>query len=318
MNLQPAITNLLANRRHNGPQHVNRISQLDDKCLRRLFYSRTAWDKKAETSDGLQGVFETGNVLEPVIGRIVSELGEAANPQFRVVGTQLTTNDDLLKRYQISGTIDGLLQIHNGQGWETAGVIDIKTSSPNVFASLNGYDSLSRYPWTQKYRGQLMLYALAHNLERCFILFVNKTNLYDMKMMEFPLDFQYAEGLLKKAEQVNVAVEFGEAPAKINDPDECPKCPFAAICKPEYSTGGNLEISDNEELEEILTRLQELEPTAEEIGDLEKRRDQILTKGQDIAVGRFLILWKKIEGTRKPSPGGPYEQWRKKIVCQDN
>ena len=312
--LDEALHKLLTPKKKSYPCHVNRISQLDDPCLRKLYYRRTAWDKTPERSDGLQGIFETGNVLEPVIERIVSELGELAIPPFRIVGTQTPTKDNLMDKFQISGSIDGFWQTKENGQWQTKGVIDIKTANPHIFDGLSTYESLSKYPWTRKYRGQLMLYALAHNLDKCCLLFVNKTNLFNMKFIEFDLDYEYAESLLQKARMINEAIENETPPDKLNDPDECPRCDFCAICCPNYESDGNLQINTDEALESLLLRLRELEATKDEIKELEKQRDALLIKGQDIACGKFVILWKKIEGTKKPSPGGPYTQWRKKIV----
>lgn len=301
-------------------QHVNRISALDDSCLRRLYYMRHDWDKAVETADSLQGIFETGNILEPVIERIVSEVGQSSNPLWRIVGTQTSTNDNLLKEYQISGTIDGFLQVYNEQGqWETLGVIDIKTMSPNIFPQVNDYASLGRYSWTRKYRGQLMLYALAHNLENCFILLVNKSNLYDMKLIQFPIDMSYCDSLLAKANLINEAVKREKPLLGVNDPDTCPNCQFFSFCCPEYSTGGNLQIVDNAELESVLERMAELEPTAKEYDELTATRDEMLTKGQDVACGKWLITWKKIIKQFKAQPAKESttrEEWRKSIVSR--
>jgi hypothetical protein len=300
-------------------QHVNRISALDDPCLRKLYYMRHDWDKAVETKDDLQGIFETGTILEPVIERIVSEVGQASNPPFRIVGSQTSTNDNLLKEYQISGTIDGFLQIKNGE-WQTAGVVDIKTMSPNIFAQVNDYNSLSRYPWTRKYRGQLQLYALAHNLETCFILLVNKSNLYDMKLIEFPLDMTYCDNLLEKAKTINAAIESETPPDGINDPDECPRCQFCSFCCPSYSTGGNVELCNNAELETVLDRMAELKPAIDEYNELESTRDSLLVKGQDWVCGKWLIAWKQITKVFKPQPAKDgYErvEFRKSITAKN-
>ena len=312
--LTEAISKLLEKEKRVYPCHVNRISGLDDPCERRLFYCRTAWDKTAPIDDGFAGILRTGTELEPLIERIVSAAGEAGKPRFRIIGANMPTTDELLKKYQIQGHIDGILEYELDGQWYKQGVIDKKTAHPSIFAGLSDYDSLVKYPWTKKYRGQLMLYALGNNLERCFLLFVNKSNLYQMKLIEFPLDMEYAEGLLQKADRINKAIESKIPPLKLNDPDECPKCQFAHICMPEYSAGGELQISDDKELEAVLLRLQELSPAEKEISDLEKARDVLLTKGTDTICGQFMVTWKKIEGHRKPSAGGSYEQWRKKII----
>ena len=78
IDISTGLQAVLKSKKKTFPQHVNRISQLDDPCLRRLYYARHDWDKATETDDGLQGIFETGNVLEPIIERIASEYGIAA------------------------------------------------------------------------------------------------------------------------------------------------------------------------------------------------------------------------------------------------
>jgi hypothetical protein len=315
--IQSGVSVVLATKKRTFPQSVNRISSMDDPCLRRLYYRRAAWDKAAPTPDSLQGVFETGNVLEPVIERIVSEIGHASTPPWRIVGAQTPTNDAFLKKYNISGSIDGFLQMqlvsfHQEPGkapwtewvWVTQSVVDIKTMSPNVYPQINSYEDLAKYPWTRGYRGQVMLYAFAHNLENCCLLLVNKSNLFDMKLIHFQIDMAYLEGLLQRAEAINLAIECEEPPAGINDPDQCPKCQWFSYCCPDVTTGGNLEIVDNTELEAVLTRMDELLPASKEYSDLEKARDLMLTKGRDVVCGPFMVTWKESSN----------HVWRKRIV----
>jgi len=314
IDISSGIAAVLASKKRLYPCHTNRASSIGDPCLRRLYYKRAAWDKQEPTSDSLQSVFETGNLLEPVIGRIVSEVGEASNPRWRIIGAQMPTNDALLKKYNITGTIDGLLQV-DLDGWKTLGVVDGKTVSPNIYPRLNTYADLQRYPWTRMYPAQLMIYSLAHDLETCFLLLSNKSSLFEMKLLEFPLDMDYCEGLLEKAQAVNDAIEAGEAPDGVDDPDVCPRCQFYSFCAPDMTSGGNLIISDSDELEAVLERLVELSPTAKEYGDLEKERDRMLPKGQNVACGRFLVTWKEITVNRKAAEASVSTQWRKKIVA---
>lgn len=316
LNIQSGLEAVLKAKKKPFPSHVNRISGMDDKCLRRLYYSRHDWDKAEPNDDRLQGTLETGTILEPVIERIVSEVGGASTPPFRVVGTQTTTNDKLLKEYQISGTIDGFVQEKTENGWTTLGVVDIKTMSPNVYPQINSYDDLCKYSWTRRYRGQLMLYALAHNIEDCFILAVNKANLFDMKFIHFKVDMAYCEELLKKAETVNEAIKTEIPPQGINDPDECPTCKFYSFCNPSLKLGTELEMVDEPELESVLERIADLTPAADEYDELVKRRDQLLIQGKNIVCGHWLVQWKQIEKNFKPQPakdGYTRTEWRKTI-----
>jgi len=305
IDLNSGLHEVIAKAKVKQPQHTNRLSMLDDPCLRRLYYARAEWDKAAEPDDGLQGTYMTGNALEPVIYHIAQQVGESCQPRWRIVGNQIALNDALLKRYQISGTIDGVLQLENGDRWETVSVVDVKTMSPNVYPRIMSYDDLTRYPWTARYRGQLMGYALGFGTEWCSLLLVNKANLYDMRFVHFPLDYQYAEGLLRKAEVINAAIEKHEPPAGVNDPKICPRCPWFAFCAPDMTLGGNLTIADDGELEAILERMAELEPQASQYAELERARDALLVKGRNVAVGRWLILWTQDRAGR----------WRKEIMA---
>lgn len=318
INVMGAIEEYLHSKTKVFPCHVNRISSLDDPCLRRLYYARHDWDKATPVSEKLQGIFETGNLLEPLIERTISEIGHLANPAWRIVGSQTPTKDNLFKDYQISGSIDGFLQIYNQQSdiWETQGVIDIKTASPNIYPRLNSLEDLNKYSWTSKYKGQLMLYALGHNLPKCFILFVNKTNLYEMKLIEFEIDMAYCESLLNKAEAINKAVKAETPPVGINETDECMNCRFFSFCCPPISMGDSISIEDQEELESVLDAMKEYEVMHKLYEDLEKTRDKILDgfKGKNIMCGKYLITWKKQVVNYAARPATKTEQWRKKII----
>jgi hypothetical protein len=301
------------------PHKSNWASVLSDKCLRRLVYYRTDWDKQLPPEPYLQGIFNTGNRLEAETKHILNGIGMHAQPRWELVDTGVALNDKFLKDNQIGGEPDVFLKVWpptgNGERPHIAGPVEIKSVNPNIFQQIHDLDSFRKYPWMIRYLGQLTLYELGSNFNTGWFLLVNKTNWYDYKLIEFPLDMAFAETLIKKAEAVNKHVAEETLPEKINDPDECPRCCFAPHCCPEYGTGGNMTVVTNEELEGVLVRLKELTPTAEELKELEKHRDALLTKGQDIVIGDFIVTWTHIEGVKKASPGGPYEQWRKKIVC---
>jgi len=321
LNLQTAIDgavgNILGEKRKRYPQHTNRCSQLGDPCERRLYYHRTAWDKAAPISTGLAGIFETGNELEPLVERHLSEIGSRATPPFRIVGQQQTTRDELFDAHKISGRVDGFLQVQPvSESWQTVAVVDIKTSNPNVFESLDGMDSLSAYPWTSRYRAQLMLYALAHNLDQCLLVFVNKANLWQFKAISFPLDFAYAEGLIQKADRINAAVETKSPPPKINRPNECGRCEYAHICLPELVGTGTLTVSDDAELEELLIERESVQSAHkrwEQIDGILKKR---LVPGQDLITGKFLIEWERKHRKETMIPAADY--WQKKITAISN
>jgi len=300
------------------PVRSNWASRLGDKCLRRLVYYRTRWEILPPVSPGLQSIFETGSEMERIVVNRLNRIGENGDPAWRLVQLQHELNDKMLQDHQIGGRPDRFLEVQDGSNRpQVLGPVEIKTMDPNIYRTIQTVDSLNRYEWTRKYMAQLQIYMLGTNYEQGFFLLINKSSWYDFKLLPVQLDYEYAESLLEKAKAINGHVQNETLPDKLNDPDVCPGCPFEAICLPEYTPPEGLVIDDSGELEAILDRLYELKPIVAEHKDLEKQRDALLKKGQNISTGKWLVLWKKIEGERKPSPGGPYTMWRKKIIKAD-
>lgn len=298
------------------PHKSNWASVLSDKCLRRLVYYRTNWDAQLPPDARLQGIFNTGKKLERVVRNIINEIGREAKPQWELIDTGVKLNDVFLSEHDIGGEPDTFLKIwgSNGEKPKIVGPVELKGFDSNLFKQVHTIEDFKKYAWMLKYLGQLQIYEIGSNFEIGWFLIFNKSNLWEYRIIEYPLDYAFVEKLVKASDEVNRHVKAKTLPDKINDPDECPKCPFASICNPEYSTGGNLQISDDVELEGILNRLKELEPTKEEIDDLEKVRDNILIKGQDIAIGKWVILWKKVVKNMKATEAKAIEYWQKKIV----
>ncbi len=331
--IMEAVAKLLDKRKQKPKVHVNRISMLDDPCTRRLVYHRVVPEKQASIEASLQGIFETGTILEPVVKRIIGEIGERSSPPFRITHENVSTGDvdHFLKKHEIEGSIDGILEMKDGNTWIVHSVTDIKTCSPFVFASINTYEDLQRYEWTKKYIGQLMLYGLANNLVNCSIIFVNKTNLFDYKLIEFPIDMGYLDGLLNKADEINASVsEYKDAvdggvvglledemedfvlPKRINDLEICRKCRFFGHCKPNVESTGNLEVSDNQEVIDMLARRQELQSAKKEYDQLDKHLKAKLIKGQDLIAGDYTLTWKEVK--KKEFTVKAQTQWRMTVV----
>ncbi len=295
----------------------NRASMLDDPCTRKLVYYRTRAKDAKPVPLSLQGIFDTGNELEPVIEQILAKAGMAANPRWRLVGKEDELEGSLFRKHNITGHIDGKLQVYNDakDEWENMAVPDIKTCNPHIWENLNTYEDLDRYFWTKKYRGQLMLYCLGMELEKACLILVNKTNIFQIKTIWFDLDYGYADTLINKAELVNTHVKAGTLPPKLNQPDECSRCQFAAVCMPELESTGNMELVDNNEIEELLQRREELEPAKKEHAAVERQLDKLWIKGQDMICGDYLVQWKKGERHYKAAAAKVVETWTKKISC---
>jgi hypothetical protein len=299
------------------PHKSNWASVMGSPCLRQLVYYRTDWDKLQLPDPGLQGIFNTGTELERIVIRILNEIGEGAKSKWELVSRSVRLKQTILDQYQIGGAPDCFLRIYDEDPKGTIlGPVEVKSMAPHIFVKVHTIDDFQRRIWMRKYPAQLTCYMLASEYEMGFFLLFNKANLYDIKFLPMALDQDLEEDVLRKASAVNAHIAAGKLPEKLNDPDECGRCPFNLHCCPEVGTGGNLTILENNELAEILDRLEELEEMSDEIGGLEKERDKILKErqGTDLVVGNWIIKWKKVEGTRQPSAGGPFVQWRKEFI----
>lgn len=279
-------------------------------CTRHLVYARTSWDKASSLDPFLAGIFATGNVLEGPIARILSEAGEKASPEWRIVGGQQAISDALLKEHQITGHIDGLLQVFGIpedaedqiDRWNTIAVCDVKTCSDYTYDAIKSVDDLlkDRDTFFFKWYVQLQLYMLGMGIEQACIIMVRKANLYDFKAIWFDIDYEEAERQLKRAKEINAAVEHmgGPAeyqlPAKINRPKVCGRCQYAHLCNPRLVLDAG-EKFDDAETEALLDRRAELKDSKAEFERVNERLKLSLPKGELIRCGKWIIEAKLIE-----------------------
>jgi len=307
------------------PHRSNWASQLGDACLRRLVYYRTEWDKQSPPPPFLQGIFETGKILEEIITRNINDIGQAAKPKFKLIETAQPLKDEFLEQYQIGGRPDRFLLVRGSNGDGTLGPkrdtvlgpAEIKTMSSLQYKKIISIEAMRESRWHKRYIDQLSIYTFGTSFDCGFFILVNKSNLYDYRVLPLPLDIGLIDELSGRAFEINEHVEAKSLPDKINDPDYCLDCAFAHICCPDYKSGGNFKAMDDPaDLVAILEDLEKGKDAAKEYKSLERARDKILEpmKGQDALVGPFLIRWSKIEAVKKPSPGGPYSYFRKRIV----
>ncbi len=310
IDLAPAISKALEPRKKSYPCHVNRISSMGHPCERYLYHCRVDWDKSKTIPDSLAGVFEQGKVFEPILmAYFNTQVGPNCDPPLRIVGQQVTTADSLLAEHEISGSIDGFLQAFCGREWKTFAVVDIKTAGQNPYRGYYDLQSLHTHTWSTGYIAQLMLYSFAHNLEKCVIFFVDKSNIYaNWKPVEFDVDLGFVEELLQKAERVNVAVKAKTPPeARINRPDYCKECRFAHICMPDLEIGTETKIITAPDVLSAVALYQRLKPGRAECNAIEKQVKEMLVPGQNAVAGDFVLEWTQV----KPKGRKPY--WKLKI-----
>lgn len=222
------------------PVRSNYASKAGHPCERYLYYMRHDWDKADPRYWGGVGIL--GNLVADWWKRYMMEKG------FKLIHDQLPLSDEMAKKYQIGGKIDGRI------GWNDIPpvVYEFKTMDRQIYDKINTYDDFAnaKSDYIRAYPAQIQLYLLSLNEEAGLFVLCNKQTLA-WKMIPVYLDYPYCEWLLQRLERVNKANEVGVAPPRIGYGSTCEKCDFKTHCLPDIVNDG-LEMVDNERLQFLL------------------------------------------------------------------
>jgi len=147
-------------------------------------------------------------------------------------------------------------------------------------------------PWLRKYLAQVTLYSLLKGSEKSLLLCLNKST-GELAQVDVPLDYDYAEEILRRAERVNAHVDAGTLPERIPfDDSVCPRCPFYALCLPSHIGRAPIAFLEDDEVEWLL---EERAHHAEDALAYRKLDERVKAwaKARDeerMTVGRWLIV----------------------------
>jgi CRISPR/Cas system-associated exonuclease Cas4 (RecB family) len=209
-------------------------------------------------------------------------------------------------RLQLTGHIDGKILVG-----KKAYPIEIKTINPYDFEKINSVEDLlsSEKFWLRKYPAQLTLYMLLSE-EETALLYLKNALTWEPKSIWITLDYDFADELVRKLEDVNKHVRDNTVPEGINDADICPDCPFFHICLPEIK-GEGLPIQDDQDLIAILEEWESLRPAYTRYQQLDAILKQRLEGVERLMVGNWLITGRWLE--RKGYVVEPGRYWQRKI-----
>jgi hypothetical protein len=182
---------------------------------------------------------------------------------------------------------------HPHAHWPKALDCEIKGLNPYTGEKIHSVQDIreSRQVWVRKYYDQLQTYLLLHGEELGVFVLFNKSPAGPPSSTA-RIDYEYAEGLLKKAERLKLAVATDAPPDRVAGP-ECQKCPFLHVCGPDIDYGKGAAFVDDAELEAKLRRMAEIEAQADEYAALEKDVKKSLpqTEGEYL-IGEFVVVQK--------------------------
>lgn len=152
---------------------------------------------------------------------------------------------------------------------------EIKTCSPNVFRSVRDHReqrlslTRSKFSWIRKYPGQLQVYMLQMGVEWGLWFFFDVVS-GDYFFWLIPLDLEYSEVLLQRAERANKNVKEATIP-KPEYKDICDKCDFAlCYCYPDKDFGPGWDLVVDDDLEARVKRFISLDKDYREYTGLKK------------------------------------------------
>lgn len=294
------IDSLLAKEIKSFARWSNWCGDLGFACDTYQAASRLKTELKALPDIGLIKLFRTGKVWETPNLQLIQNAGIKIVEQGRPFQW---------KEKQISGRIDAKIAIPvNGK--EVVIPLEHKVCSFNTFREILKHKeqgiplTKSRHPWIKKYPGQLQIYDLMDGSEYGMWFFYNKQS-GDYFFWLYPLDLEYAESLVQRAERCNENVEKNHIP-KPEYCELCDGCDFErTYCFPDKDYGPGFELLDEKEVEMSLERHEELKPLVKEYNDINKEIKGMF-KGRNAVVGNFKLT--STERERKPYsvPGGKY------------
>lgn len=255
-----------------------RASSIGHPCERFLYLQIKHWEEIKPHDVGLQSIFNLGNTLEEHTINNIKEAGfEIITPtqrswQVDVRGGVITGREDI----RIKDEKGELLPV------------EIKGISPFEFDKLNSVDDFlkSKKTWIQGYPAQLFIYMLKFGKEKGFFALTNKLT-GETKFVEVPLDYDYGEKILSKAERIYKHLAEDTPPPACDDIAYCENCPLAHICGECRRTPTDIDIDD--ELDELINRKQSLAEAKKEYDEVDKQIKAKIGEREKVITGQYLI-----------------------------
>jgi len=262
---------------------------------------RTRWEEQELPPVDLEFIFEGGRFIEKLA------LQQLEDAKIEIAEQQ---RDFEWKQYQITGHVDCRIKLNGVRP-----PCEIKGISPFEWDKIDSAEDmlLSKRVWVRGYPAQLQLYMLMATEGYGVFYLLNKLT-YQPKAIWMTLDYQFCEGLIKKAERINKHIAEKTLPDRCSDFDVCSKCSFRHICLPDLKQLEGLQIIDNERLENLLLKMEETKEVQKEYKRADEEVKKIVEGKDKLLVGNFFVSGKWIKGVKPATIEQPFKYWKKKIV----
>jgi len=201
-----------------------------------------------------QAIYDLGNDMERIVLRELEfEMGIEILQRGR---------DYLDPVLQLSGHMDALIGVAPAEGPPIRGprsicVAEIKGLNPNTAERVRTLADIreNRASWVRKYYWQLQAYLMLSARPLGLFVLKNKST-GEIRFVACPADYGAAADIRAKALRLKAAVATGEPPAR-HVTGECERCPFLAVCGPDWDFGPGVAVLDDAELVALLETREE-------------------------------------------------------------
>ena len=258
-----------------------RASNVGHPCERYLYLSIKNWEDKRLYNETTQCIFDLGNKIEEYVIQTLKDAGfEVITPTVRAWKVE---------KPLITGREDLRIKLEDGQFYP----VEVKGLSPQEWEKLNSVQDFlnSKKYYVRAYPAQLYIYMYQFGKEKGYFALCNKLT-GEIKLIEVPFDYEYAEKILQKAERIYKCLEKNELPQSCDDISVCEYCDLAHVCTANIKRV-ETDIDTTGELDELIDKKQELAPAYREYSEINDKIKIAVGEREKVLSNKY-IFEKKI------------------------
>ncbi len=259
-----------------------RASNVGHPCERYLYLSIKNWEDKRLYNETTQCIFDLGNKIEEYVIQTLKDAGfEVITPTVRAWKVE---------KPLITGREDLRIKLEDGQFYP----VEVKGLSPQEWEKLNSVQDFlnSKRYYVRAYPAQLYIYMYQFGKEKGYFALCNKLT-GEIKLIEVPFDYEYAEKILQKAERIYKCLEKNELPPSCDDISVCEYCDLAHICTANIKRT-ETDIDTTGELDELIDKKQELAPAYREYSEINDKIKKTVGEREKVLSNKYLFERKVI------------------------
>ena len=259
-----------------------RASNVGHPCERYLYLSIKNWEDKKLHTETTQCIFDLGNQIEEYVIQTLKDAGfEVITPTVRAWKVE---------KPLITGREDLRIKLEDGQFYP----VEVKGLAPQEWDKLNTVQDFlnSKRYYVRGYPAQLYIYMYQFGKEKGYFALCNKLT-GEIKLIEVPFDYEYAEKILQKAERIYKCLEKNELPPSCDDISVCEYCDLAHVCTANIKRV-ETDVDTTGELDELIDKKQELAPAYREYSEINDKIKKVVGEREKVLSNKYLFERKVI------------------------